>query len=160
MLNLFLVKYNKYKSKFFSNFFFFFFLLVFVCSVNFLEEDIIIGLLSNLILGVAVFSLRELKAEAARQNRKRIKEAFRIQRDLLKRYYFFFYKMLKTNFKYIKKITFKYFLIKCSKLFLRSNLKLKFFFYKFLYIKMYFLNLIIFFFFKFNCDFLDLFLIY
>ena len=156
MFNSILLKYNKYKSKFFSNLFFFFFIIVFLCSVNFLEEDIFIGIFSNLILGFLVFILRELKAESARQNRKRIKKVFRMQRDFLKRYYFYFYKLLKINFRYIKKITFNYFLIKCTKLFIKLNLNLKFYFYKVIYIKTYILNFIILFLFKFFNKLLEL----
>ena len=79
-----------------------------------------------------------------------------MQRDFLKRYYFYFYKLLKINFRYIKKITFNYFLIKCTKLFIKLNLNLKFYFYKVIYIKTYILNFIILFLFKFFNKLLEL----
>ncbi len=160
MLNNILLKYTKNRSKFFSNFFFFLFVIIFMCSVNFLEEDLFIGIFSNLILGFGIFLLKELNYLKIRANRKKLKEIFRIQRNLLVRDYFYFYKFIKINFKYISKITFNYFLIKSSKLFISLNLKLKFNFYKIMYIKNFFFNFIIYFFFKINCDLLDLFFNY
>jgi len=139
------IKYQKIRYQFFYGVFYVFFFIEFLFSSNYLEEDLIIGLFSNIILFGIVFFIREFKSIDIRLNRKRIKLGFRIQKKLLKRYY-----------RYFRKLSLKYFFIKCMKLFLVFGLKRKFFYNKLLYIKMYFFNILIFFILKFNLNFLNL----
>merc|ERR1712173_287899 len=73
---------------------------------NYLEEDLIIGLFSSIILFFIFFSLHELKKESLRELRLKIKKVYRIQNELLEVYYFFVSTVSKFFFKYLKKKTF------------------------------------------------------
>ena len=148
------IKYQKIRYQFFYGVFYVFFFIEFLFSSNYLEEDLIIGLFSNIILFGIVFFIREFKSIDIRLNRKRIKLGFRIQKK--PKNYFFFFKLIKRYYRYFRKLSLKYFFIKCMKLFLVFGLKRKFFYNKLLYIKMYFFNILIFFILKFNLNFLNL----
>merc|ERR1712137_1070214 len=65
-------------------------ILVFVFNKNYLEEDLIIGLFSSIILFFIFFSLHELKKESLRELRLKIKKVYRIQNELLEMYFFCF----------------------------------------------------------------------
>lgn len=120
-------------------------ILVFVFSKNYLEEDLIIGLFSSIILFFLFFVLKELKAEEVRQLRLSIKKVYRIQKKVLALYYFLGSIIFKNFFKYTKKITSKIFLIKLNKIFLSINLKLKNFISKSIYLKIFNFNFIAYF---------------
>jgi len=156
MFDKLLVKYQKNRYQLFYSVFYLFFFIEFLFSSNYLEEDLIIGLFSNIILFGIVFFIREFKSIDIRLNRKRIKLGFRIQKKLLKSYYFFFFKFIKRYYRYFRKLSLKYFFINCIKLFLIFGLKRKFFYNKLLYMKIYFFNILIFFILKFNLNFLNL----
>lgn len=125
-------------------------ILIFIFSKNYLEEDLIIGLFSSMVLFFLFFSLKELKAEQIRQLRLKIKKVYRIQKKLLTVYYFFYATFLGRTVKYTKKITSKHFEIKLDKIFIKTNLKLKNFLSKLIFIKIYYLNLIVNLVFNFN----------
>ena len=89
-------------------------ILVFIFNKNYLEEDLIIGLFSSIILFFIFFSLHELKKESLRELRLKIKKVYRIQNELLEVYYFFVSTVSKFFFKYLKKITSRFFFIKLN----------------------------------------------
>jgi hypothetical protein len=117
-------------------------LLMVIFSANFLEEDLIIGTFSTVVLVLIFMLLRDLISENLREYRKNIKKIFRVQRDFLKRNYFIHNKLSRLNFLYIKKIIFKYYFVKSLKLFLNLNLKVKNFLSNKTYFKLYYVNLI------------------
>lgn len=117
-------------------------LLMVIFSANFLEEDLIIGTFSTVVLVLIFMLFRDLISENLREYRKNIKKIFRVQRDFLKRNYFIHNKLSRLNFLYIKKIIFKYYFVKSLKLFLNLNLKVKNFLSKKTYFKLYYVNLI------------------
>ena len=65
-------------------------ILVFIFNKNYLEEDLIIGLFSSIILFFIFFSLHELKKESLRELRLKIKKVYRIQNELLEVFIFLF----------------------------------------------------------------------
>ena len=79
------IKYQKIRYQFFYGVFYVFFFIEFLFSSNYLEEDLIIGLFSNIILFGIVFFMREFKSIDIRLNRKRIKLGFRIQKKIFKK---------------------------------------------------------------------------
>ena len=113
-------------------------LLMVIFSANFLEEDLIIGTFSTVVLVLIFMLLRDLISENLREYRKNIKKIFRVQRDFLKRNYFIHNKLSRLNFLYIKKIIFKYYFVKSLKLFLNLNLKVKNFLSNKTYFKLYY----------------------
>ena len=117
--------------------------LIFIFSKNYLEEDLIIGIFSCMILFFLFFFLKELKARDLQLLRLNIKKAYRIQKKLLLVYYFFYTLILKKIVKYTKKITSKIFLIKLRKISFNINLKIKNFISKLIFIKIYYLNILI-----------------
>lgn len=120
-------------------------ILIFAFSKNYLEEDLIIGLFSSIILFFLFFTLKELRAEEVRQLRLGIKKVYRIQKKVLALYYFLGSIIFKNFFKYTKKITSKIFLIKLNKIFLSISLKLKNFISKSIYLKIFNFNFIAYF---------------
>lgn len=116
--------------------------LLYISSQNYLEEDLIIGFCSNIILFLVLFSLKELKGVILRQVRLKVKKSFRVQKLFLRRYYFFFFKLLKVNLIYFKKLLFKYFLIKFVKLIIKINIKKIHFYSRLIFIKLFYLNIL------------------
>lgn len=151
---------NKKKHNLLDLFFNFFLVITLIFSANFLEEDLIIGVFSTSILFVLFFFIKDLVFENIRQYRRRVKKIFRVQRDFLKRNYFIHNKIARLHFLYMKKIIFHYYFIKCLKLFINFNLKIKYFLSKVVYFKIYYLNLITSFIFKLSFKLLNLFYFY
>lgn len=117
-------------------------ILMYISSQNYLEEDLIIGFCSNMILFLIIFFLKESKDSVLKEARLKVKVSFRNQKKYLRRYYFFFFKLLKVNIIYFKKIVFQYFLIKLMKLIIKTNVKKIHFFSKLVFIKLFYLNLL------------------
>ena len=115
---------------------------IFLFSSNVLEDSLLIGLFSTIVLLSLFFSIRQGREKITRDTRKNLKVFFRIQKKLLKKCYFIYLNIIKMKFKYLKKVSKKYFRIKYIKLMMYSNLKLKFFFFKLIFFKLYLLNLI------------------
>lgn len=118
-------------------------IFIFNFSSNFLEEDLIIGVFSTSILFTIFFFLKDLVRENARQYRRRIKKAFRVQRDFLTRNYFIMNKIGRLHFVYMKKLIIKNYSIKCLKLYLNVTFKIKYIFSKIIYLKIYYFNIVI-----------------
>jgi hypothetical protein len=117
-------------------------ILVFIFNKNYLEEDLIIGLFSSIILFFFFFSLHELKKESLRELRLKIKKVYRIQNELLEVYYFFVSTVSKFFLKYLKKITSRFFFIKLNKILFNAKLKQKKFLTKLIYLKYLNLNIL------------------
>ena len=83
--------------------------LFLIFSKNFLEEDLILGLFSSLTLLFAFFLFKEAKSKDLRELRLNIKKVYRIQKKLLKEYYFYYGLIQKRYFKYTKRILKKIF---------------------------------------------------
>ena len=90
---------------------------------------------SSIILFFIFFSLHELKKESLRELRLKIKKVYRIQNELLEVYYFFVSTVSKFFFKYLKKITSRFFFIKLNKILFNAKLKQKTFLTKLIYLK-------------------------
>jgi len=117
-------------------------ILVFVFNKNYLEEDLIIGLFSSIILFFIFFSLHELKKESLRELRLKIKKVYRIQNELLEMYFFFVSTVSKFFLKYLKKITSKFFFIKLNKILFNAKWKQKGFLTRLVYLKYLNLNIL------------------
>lgn len=131
--------------------------IVFVFTNSFLEEDLLIGGFSTLIFFFFFCFIKEIKSVVVREFRLKVKKVFRIQNKLLKRYYFFYRKIMKIHLKYLKKILVKNLIVKYFKVLISTNLKLNFFFSRLIYIKAYYFNYIIIFLIKTNMIVLKLF---
>lgn len=118
-------------------------ILIFIFSKNYLEEDLIIGIFSCLIVFFLVFTLKEFKSKEVRLFRITMKKIYRIQKKILLVYYFFYLFIFKKVVKYTKKIISKFFLVKLRKLSISINLKFKNFISKLIYIKIYYFNILI-----------------
>jgi hypothetical protein len=124
----------------FETSFYFFLILIFVFSENYLEEDLIIGLFSLIILFFLYFIFQILKTEDIREFRLNIKKVYRIQKKLLRFYYFLGVILEEKFFFYTEKIFFFYFLIKLKKHFFSLKLRLQNLTYKQIYLKTFFIN--------------------
>merc|ERR1712063_139816 len=107
-------------------------ILVFIFNKNYLEEDLIIGLFSSIILFFLFFSLHEMKKESLRELRLKIKKV----------YNFFVSAVSKYFLRYLKKITSRFFFIKLNKILFNAKLKQKSFLTKLVYLKYLNLNIL------------------
>jgi len=119
-----------------------FLLVIFLFSSNILEDSLLINLFSIIVLLSIYFLIKLSRALILRLIRKQIKLTYRIQKNFLKRCYFFFIRIIKFKVKYLKNLSKKYFFIKYKKILIFAHLKYKFFYFKLIFCKLYFLNLV------------------
>lgn len=117
-------------------------ILILIFSKNYLEEDLILGLFSSIILFFIYFFFKESKSQDLRLLRLNIKKIYRVQKRLLAIYYFYYNLLQKRYLKYTKKILKKVFFLKLNKALISMNKKFKNFFSRLIFIKLLTLNIL------------------
>jgi hypothetical protein len=118
-------------------------ILSFLSYKNYLEENLIIGVCTYIILFIVFFIIRELKEESIKEFRRKIKSIFFIQNEYIKCYSFLSFLLFRRCIRFKKRILYKKFFTKVFNLMSIFKLKNLFFFLKIFTIKLANLNILI-----------------
>jgi len=114
---------------------------VFLFSQNFLEEDIIIGICSYIILISVFFKFREGISDFFKKVKKDIKIFFKLQNNFLSFFNYLYVYFFDRNLSFVRRTFYRTIVTKSCYIFLFKKLKFVLFKTKFLFIKILFLSM-------------------